>query len=90
MNKKEVLLGFVLGIVACFLGVFLFIALFTDYDFMIGVESMKAEGKFGKLITLGALLDLIAFGIALKMNKDLMARGIVLAVICIAIFTIFA
>jgi hypothetical protein len=51
---------------------------------------MKAEGKLGKLITLGAMLDLVAFGVLLKMNKDLMARGVVLAVIIIAIFTIFA
>ncbi len=89
MNKKDLLIGFVIGILACVLGVFLFITFFTDFDFLIGIHSMKSEGKLGKLITLGAILDLIAFGILLKMNKEIMARGVVLAVICIAIFTIF-
>ncbi|QBN18904.1 hypothetical protein [Flavobacterium nackdongense] len=90
MNKKDILIGFVIGIIACVLGIFLFVTFFTDFDFMSGIQSMKSEGKLGKLITLGAILDLIAFGILLKMNKEMMARGVVLAVICIAIFTIFA
>lgn len=90
MNKKDIVIGFVIGIIACILGIFLFITFFTDFDFMSGIQSMKSEGKLGKLITLGAIPDLVAFGILLKMNKEMMARGVVLAVICIAIFTIFA
>lgn len=89
-NKRDILIGFAIGIIACVLGVFLFLSFFTNFDFMIGIQSMKSEGKLGKLITLGAILDLVAFGILLKMNKELMARGVVLAVICIAILTIFA
>jgi hypothetical protein len=90
MSKKDILIGFLIGILVCILGIFLFITFFTDFDFLSGVQSMKSEGKLGKLITLGAILDLVAFGILLKMNKEMMARGLVLAVICIAIFTIFA
>ena len=84
MNKKDIVIGFIIGIIACILGIFLFITFFTDFDFITGIESMKSEGKLGKLITLGAILDLVAFGILLKMNKDLMARGVVLAVIILA------
>ena len=90
MNNKDILLGFLIGLIACVLGVFLFITFFTDFDFVSGIQSIKSEGKLGKLITLGAILDLVAFGVLLKMNKEIMARGVVLAVICIAIFTIFA
>lgn len=90
MSKKDIIVGFIIGVLACVLGTFLFIFFFTDFDFMTGIKSMKAEGKLGKLITLGALLDLVSFGILLKLKKDLMARGVVLAVIIIAIITIFA
>jgi hypothetical protein len=90
MNKKDILIGFVIGILACVLGIFIFITFFTDFDFSTGIESMKSEGKLGKLITLGSILDLVAFGILLKLNKEIMARGVVLAVICIAIVTLFA
>jgi hypothetical protein len=90
MNKKDIVVGFALGIIGCILGIFLFLFFFTDLNFINGIQSMKSEGKLGKLITLGAILDLVAFGILLKMNKEFMARGVVLAVICIAILTIFA
>jgi len=90
MNKLELLSGFIIGILASILGSFLFISFFADFDFMTGIETMKAEGKLGKLITLGSILDLVAFGILLKLNKEIMARGVVLAAIIIAIITLFA
>jgi hypothetical protein len=90
MNKIDLLLGFVIGILASLIGCFLFISFFTDFDFLAGIQAMKSEGKLGKLITLGSILDLVAFGILLKMNRDIMARGVVLAVIVIAITTLFA
>lgn len=90
MNKVDLLIGFLIGILASLIGSFLFITFFTDFDFIAGIQAMKSEGKIGKLITLGSILDLVAFGILLKMNKDIMARGIVLAVIVIAIITLFA
>jgi hypothetical protein len=86
----ELLIGFVIGILASLIGIFIFITFFTDFDFIAGIQAMKSEGKIGKLITLGSILDLVAFGILLKMNKDIMARGVVLAVIIIAIITLFA
>ena len=90
MNKTELVIGFVIGILASVIGSYIFITFFTDFDFLAGIQAMKSEGKIGKLITLGSILDLVAFGILLKINKEFMARGVVLAVICIAIFTIFA
>ncbi len=90
MNKIDLLIGFLIGILACLFGAFLFINLFTELDFSTGIQSLKENNKLAKLITLGAILDLIVFGILLKMNKELMARGVVMAVICIAILSIFA
>lgn len=89
MNKLDLLKGVLIGILASVLGTFIFIQLFTDFDFITGIQSMKAEGKLGKLITLGSILDLIIFAVLLKLNKDLMARGVVLAVILITILTLF-
>ena len=90
MNKTELVIGFVIGILASVIGSYIFITFFTDFDFLAGIQAMKSEGKIGKLITLGSILDLVAFGVLLKMNKEIMARGVVLAVIIIAIVTLFA
>ena len=89
MNKIDLLIGFIIGIIASVLGMFLYITLVTGNDFVTGMQMMKSEGNLGKIVTLGSILDLIAFGILLKMNKELMARGVVLAVIVLTIITIF-
>lgn len=90
MSKIDIVIGFAIGILASLLGCFLFIKFFTAFDFIAGIESLKSEGKLGKLITLGSILDLVVFSILLKLNKEMMARGVVLAVIIIAIITLFA
>lgn len=89
MNKKNLLLGFLIGIAATLLGSYLFISFFSEFKFIAGIQIMKSQGNLGKLITLGSTLTLIAFGILLKMNKEIMARGVVLAVIALAILTLF-
>lgn len=89
MNKKDLLLGFLIGFVSTLLGSYLFITFFTDFRFIAGIQILKSQGNLGKLITLGCILTLIAFGILLKMNKEIMARGVVLAVIVLAILTLF-
>ncbi len=90
MNKKEIVTGFFIGILASILGSYLFITLFTNFDFVSGIQIMKSEGKLGKIITLGSILDLIAFAVLLKLNKEIIARGVILAVISITILTFFA
>jgi hypothetical protein len=88
MKKTDLLLGVLIGIAACFLGTFIFIKAFTDYGFMEGVNAMRAQDSFGKLVTIGAILNLIVFFVLLKFNKDLMARGVILSLILLAIFTL--
>jgi hypothetical protein len=89
INKLDLLAGFIIGILASVLGMFLYITLVMHSDFIAGLQLMKSQGHLGKIVTLGSVLDLAAFGILLKMNKELMARGVVLAVIVLTIITLF-
>jgi hypothetical protein len=89
MHKTDLLIGFIIGIFASLLGMFLYITLIVHSDFITGIQVMKRQGNLGKIVTLGSILDLIAFGILLKLNKELMARGVVLAVIMLTIITLF-
>ena len=88
-NKIDLLIGFIIGIITSLLGCFLFILLFTKYSFIVGVELLQADGKLGKIITLGTVLDLIVFWVMLKSHKEFMARGVILAVIVLTIITLF-
>jgi hypothetical protein len=89
MNKKDILIGFIIGIFTALLGSYMFIKFFTTFDISSGIQTIKQYGYLGKIITLGTLLDLAVFLILLKKNKELMARGVVLAVIVLAISTLF-
>ncbi|MCD0473433.1 hypothetical protein LPB87_03395 [Flavobacterium sp. EDS] len=91
-NKKDLLIGFIIGLMASILGSFLFVTLLTDFDISNGMQSIKIikdYGYLGKIITLGAILALVAFGVFLKQNKEFRARGVVLAVITLALLTLF-
>ena len=66
MKKIDLLYGVLIGIIAAFIGVYLFIAFFTDYDFLGGFSILRREGKLGKVITLGAILNLVVFFILFR------------------------
>jgi hypothetical protein len=89
MKKTDLLIGALIGFVATFLGTYIFFTFCTEYSFLEGIKGMKSQGFLGKVITLGAILNLVAFFILLKMNKELMARGVVFATILLAIITMF-
>ena len=89
MDKKDIFIGFLLGILTSFLGSYLFLILFTNYDITQGIQIIKRGGYLGKIITLGTTLNLIFFTILLNKNKEFMARGVILAVIILAISTLF-
>lgn len=89
MNKIDLLIGFIIGILASILGMFLYITFAVQSEFIAGLQLMKYQGHLGKIVTLGSILDLIAFGVLLKIDRELMARGVVLAVILLTIITLF-
>lgn len=89
MKNRDLIIGAFLAIVTCGIGSFVFIELFTGMDFFRGLEFYKANGLLGKIITLGAILNLIIFFILLKKNKDIMARGVVFGMILLTIITLF-
>ncbi|TVZ53112.1 hypothetical protein [Dokdonia sp. Hel_I_53] len=85
--KKDILIGILAGILANALGIILYILLFSDKGSDATIEKALAEGYLGKIITLGATLNLITFFIFLKKNEIYKARGVLLATIGIAIIT---
>ena len=89
MKKTDLLIGFCIGMIVALLGtttLVLFLAKFRSLSY---IQFIKSEGILGKVVTLGAILNVILFFVLLKKNKGLMARGIVLATITLAILTLF-
>ncbi|HMI07217.1 MAG TPA: hypothetical protein VK528_06705, partial [Flavobacterium sp.] len=68
MKKIDLLIGVFIGVAASVIGSFIFIEAFTNYGFMEGISTIRAQGNLGKGITLGAILNLIVFFILLKFD----------------------
>lgn len=83
--KKELLIGFVVGLIANLAGSYLYIYFFSAESLETTIEIALQQGVFGNLIALGAILNLIIFFIFLKKNQFYRARGVILATIVAAI-----
>lgn len=85
--KKELVIGFITGICANALGVLIYIMMFSEKGIDATIRQAVAEGFLGKIITLGAILNLVAFFIYIKKKQDYRARGVLLATVLIAVAT---
>ncbi|MFT5753706.1 MAG: hypothetical protein ACI9FW_001579 [Flavobacterium sp.] len=89
MQKKDIFIGVLIGLITSFIGCFLFITFFTSMDFVEGYTNLKAQGSLGKLITLGALLNMGIVFLLFKKNKDEIAKGVILSILILTIYTLF-
>ncbi|QDO93614.1 hypothetical protein FNB79_06355 [Formosa sediminum] len=88
MIKKEVFIGFIVGVIANLMGLLLAaLILGQGDDIIMVIKAAAAEDFLGKLISIGAVLNLAAFFIFIKKRQDYRARGVILATVCIAVFT---
>ena len=88
-DKKEVLLGVIYGIISSLIGLILAILILSENSSII--ESLKNsyyENFLGKLISLGAILNVIVFFVFIKKNQDQRAKGVLLLTIFLAILTL--
>jgi uncharacterized membrane protein YeaQ/YmgE (transglycosylase-associated protein family) len=60
-DKKDLIIGILLGIIGAVIDCFIFLEFFTNYGFIEGINVMKNTGLINKVITLGAILNLIIF-----------------------------
>ena len=89
MDKKLIVLGILIGFICTLIGASVYLAIFTKFSLFANFDVLIAEHILGKVVALGSVLNLLVFLIFIKLNKELIARGIVLATLLIAIATIF-
>ena len=88
MIRNEVFIGLLVGLIANIIGLFFAaMVLGQGENFNMVLKEASTEGFLGKLISLGAILNLIAFFVFIKKNQDYRARGVLLATIFISVFT---
>ena len=89
MNYKDVFIGFLIGLVTAVLGGFLFLYFFSSYNLFTDFNFILQSGILGKVLKLGAILNLAVFFLLLKFNKDYMARGIIITFVVLTFLAFF-
>ncbi|MCK0123691.1 hypothetical protein MWU76_04710 [Gelidibacter sp. F2691] len=88
MIKKELFIGFLVGLIANTLGFIIAILIFGNgEDIATAFKQSLAQGFFSKLVSMGAILNLVAFFMFLKVKRDYRARGVIFATIVVTIVT---
>jgi len=87
--KKEILIGFIVGIIANTLGTILYILVFSEFGIVETYNAAVTQGHVGSLLALGAILNLIAFFGFLKIKRDQRARGVLLATLITALAILY-
>lgn len=88
MIKNDLIVGIIVGIIANVIGIILAsIILGGSIDFIEAIKVANARGNLTKLISLGAVLNVIAFFIFIRRRQDNKAKGVLLVTVVVAIFT---
>jgi len=82
--KKEILIGFVIGLLATACGFYIYVEFVSPYSFQETLKILKEGSLYGKVLGLAAIPNLFVFFIFLKKKQDLRARGVLLACFVIA------
>lgn len=88
-TKKEVFIGFIVGIIANTVGTLLYILLFSDFGIVETYKAAVTQEHVGSLLALGAIMNLIAFFGFLKIKRDQRARGVLLATLITALAILY-
>ncbi len=83
-NTKEVIIGFLVGLVATLFGFFVYVEFVSPYGFEESLRIIHEGGLYGKVLGLAALPNLFVFFVFLKKKQELRARGVLLACFCVA------
>ena len=90
MNKyKDITFGIIIGLISSIIGFTLSLYFFgTGNSIRESYYIAQVQGVFTKLVSIGALLNLGAFFLFIKTNKDNRAKGVLVATIIVALITI--
>ena len=87
--KKELLIGFLVGVIANTVGTLAYIILFSDLSIVETYNAAVAQGHIGSILALGAILNLLAFFGFLRIKRDNRAKGVLIATILTAFVILF-
>ncbi|MGB1308635.1 MAG: hypothetical protein ACPG6B_06975 [Oceanihabitans sp.] len=87
--KKDLITGLVIGLITNCIGFIIALKVLGNGDgFLQIIETANAQGFLGKLISLGAILNLLAFFYFLRKRQDTKAKGVLIVTVLVAVLTL--
>ncbi|GJH41243.1 hypothetical protein RCZ04_17930 [Capnocytophaga sp. HP1101] len=86
-DRKNQIIGFIAGIIVNIIGVIAYVLIFSKFSISTTLQDAYYKGYLGKLIMLGALLDLAIFFFFINRYENERARGVIIAS-CVLAFII--
>lgn len=88
--RKEIIIGFLIGIVATACGFFIYVEFVSTYSFEETLKILDEGNLYGKVLGLAAIPNLFVFFIFLKKKQDLRARGVLIACFFVAFLVLIS
>lgn len=86
--QKEMLIGFLVALIATSFGCFVFIEFFSNFDFDKSIDLISSGNLEGKVLVLGAIANFFVFFIFIKKNQIYRARGVLIETFLIALLVL--
>ncbi|TDQ33320.1 hypothetical protein [Zeaxanthinibacter enoshimensis] len=88
-SKRDILTGFLVGLIANTIGTLLYILLFSDLSIADTWNAAVEQEHVGSLLALGAILNLLAFFGFLRIRRDNRAKGVLMATVLTALVILY-
>lgn len=88
--KKEIFIGFLVGLAATAGGFYLYVEYVLEGTFAESLAILKENSLYGQVLSIAAIPNLIAFFIFIKKRQDYRARGVLFATLVIAFLILIA
>lgn len=82
--RKEILFGFLAGLLATVLGFYLYVEFVLNGSFQESLAIINNKNLYGQILSIAAIPNLLVFFIFIKKKKDYRARGVLIATFLIA------
>ena len=87
--KKDILIGFLVSMIATVAGGFIYLEHVSKVDFYETIDLIHEGNLYGKVLSIAAIPNLFVFFVYIKKQQDRKARGVLLGTILIAFTTLF-
>ena len=82
--RKQILIGFLVGLLATFLGFYLYVEFVLGGSFQESLAVINKKNLYGQVLSIAAIPNLFAFFVFIKKRQDYKARGVLIATFLVA------